>query len=125
MPAVQTRGEAMVAPLRALGLDGMTLHWELAYGLERVREVAAQLPYPLLAANYHQRGAAAPFQPFTVVERGGLKVIGLAAVVATHLLPPDGQQPARRGCQRGRRARAILRAEKTVTPALRRNVAVV
>lgn len=26
MPAVQTRGEAMIAPMRALGLDGMTVH---------------------------------------------------------------------------------------------------
>ncbi len=115
MPAVQTRGEAMLAPLRALGLDGMTVHWELAYGLARVRELAAHLPYPLLAANYHQQGEATPFQPFTVVERGGLKVgvIGLAAVVATHLLPPD---------QRRTLESTMGEAElRTLIPSLRRD----
>jgi len=31
MAAVHTRGDAVIAPMRALGLDGMTAHWEFAY----------------------------------------------------------------------------------------------
>lgn len=91
MAAVHTRGGAVIAPMRALKLDGMTVHWELAYGLERMREIAERLPYPILAANYRQRGASLPLRPFTVIDRAGVRVgiIGLAAVVATHLLPPD------------------------------------
>jgi len=90
MPAVQTRGDALIAPMRALGLDGMTAHWEFAYGLERVREIAERLPYPVLAANYHPLGGALRLPPFTVIDRGGIRVgvIGLAAIVAKHLLPP-------------------------------------
>ncbi len=91
MPAVQTRGLGLVAPMGALGLDAMTVHWEFAYGLGGVREIAARLPYPILAANCHQPGSTAPFAPFTIVERGGIRiaVIGLAAIVAKNLLPPN------------------------------------
>lgn len=94
MAAVQSRGEAVIAPMQALGLDGMTVHWELAYGLERMYEIAERLPYPMLAANYHHRVAPLALQPFTVIERGGVRVaiIGLGAVVAKHLLPPDARR---------------------------------
>ena len=94
MAAVHTRGEALMGPIRTLGLDGMTVHWELAYGLERMREIAERLPYPVLAANYHQSGAALGLRPFTIIERGGVRIgiIGLAAVVARHLLPPDARR---------------------------------
>lgn len=94
MPAVQTRGEALIGPMRALGLDGMTAHWEFAYGLGRVREIAERLPYPVLAANFHDRGGSLTLPPSIVIDRGGISVgiIGLAAVVATHLLPPDGRR---------------------------------
>lgn len=93
MPAVQTRGEALIAPMRALELDAMTVHWEFAYGLDRLREIAAGVPYPVLAANCHFRDSDAPFAPFTVVERGGIRVaiIGLAAVVAGTLLAPEAR----------------------------------
>jgi len=29
MPAVHTRGEVLLNPTRLLGLDGMTVHWEI------------------------------------------------------------------------------------------------
>lgn len=89
MAAVHTRGDVLSAPMAALGLDGMTAHWEFAYGLARLGEIAQRLPYPILAANYH--GSALELQPFTIVDRGGIRVavIGLSAVVAKHLLPRD------------------------------------
>ena len=90
-PRSGARGLGLVAPMRALGLDAMTVHWEFAYGLGGVREIAARLPYPILAANCHRPSSTAPFAPFTIVERGGIRiaVIGLAAIVAKNLLPPD------------------------------------
>lgn len=90
MPAVETRGGAMLAPLRPLRLDAMTAHWEFAYGLDRVREIAGGLAYPILAANCRIPPALG-LHPFTVIDRAGLRigVIGLAAVLAPHLLPPD------------------------------------
>ncbi len=95
MAAVQTRGSALMAPLGCLGLDAMTAHWEFAYGLDRLRDISAELAYPLLAANCHvQAPDSGGFRPFTLIERGGVKVgvVGLAAVVAGHLLPPDARQ---------------------------------
>lgn len=90
MPAVQTQGAALVRPMSELGLDGMTVHWELAYGLRQVATLASALPYPLLAANVTSDGRPA-FAPFTIVERAGLRVgiIGLSAVVGTQLLPRE------------------------------------
>lgn len=49
-------------------------------------------PTPVLAAtNHHHCNASLALEPFTVIDRAGIRVgiVGLAAVVATHLLPPD------------------------------------
>lgn len=89
MAAVRTRGHALLAPLNLLHLDGMTAHWEFAYGLDGLRALAEGLRYPILAANCRGRNASLRSQPFAVIERAGIKVgvIGLAAVLAPHLLP--------------------------------------
>jgi 2',3'-cyclic-nucleotide 2'-phosphodiesterase (5'-nucleotidase family) len=88
MTTVQTQGAAIVTPMRHLALDGMTAHWEFAYGMRRLTALADSLPYPLLAANVTSRSGS-PFPPFTVIDRAGLRigVIGLAAVLSPHLLP--------------------------------------
>lgn len=97
MAAVHTRGDAVIAPMRALGLDGMTAHWEFAYGLARMGEIAQRLPYPILAANYHDRGSSLELQAFTVIDRGGIRVavIGLAAVVANTCCRANSDQCSR------------------------------
>lgn len=94
MAAVHTRGQALMAPLERLGLDAMTVHWEFAYGLDGLRAIAEQLPYPILAANCRVRGASLKYEPFSIVNRAGIKValIGLAAVLAPHLLPVEERQ---------------------------------
>ncbi len=94
MAAIKTHGEALVVPMGALGLDGMTAHWEFAYGLARVGEIADRLPYPVLAANYHPQSDAPALPPFVVIDRAGVRVgvIGLAAVLAGHLLPAAERQ---------------------------------
>lgn len=97
MAAVWSRGEALVAPMSLLGLDAMTTHWEFAYGLARVRELAERLPYPLIAANFTDDGGTLALAPFVVVERGGMTiaVIGLAAVVSVGLLHNAERRTAR------------------------------
>jgi 2',3'-cyclic-nucleotide 2'-phosphodiesterase (5'-nucleotidase family) len=90
MPAVQTQGAALVRPMSALGLDAMTVHWEMAYGWAQVRTLASGLPYPLLAANVTD-GDRSIFAPFRIIDRAGLRIgiIGLSAIVGTHLLPEE------------------------------------
>ncbi|WP_291986168.1 bifunctional metallophosphatase/5'-nucleotidase [Luteitalea sp.] len=94
MPAVHTRGGALVAPMSALGLDAMTVHWELAYGWRQVKALASALPYPLLAANVVGDDGTI-FTPFTIVERAGVRVgiIGLSSVAGTDLLPQADRGP--------------------------------
>lgn len=94
MAAVRTRGLALVPPLRYLGLDGMTVHWEFAYGLGGLREIASALTYPLLGANCHFQGASVPCRPYAIFDRAGIRVavVGLAAVLAPHLLGPKERQ---------------------------------
>lgn len=96
MAAVQTEGAALIRPMRALGLDGMTVHWELAYGMERLRTLAEDVRYPVLAANVIGDHAAT-FLPFTIVERAGVRIgiIGLSAIVAAQLLPPEDRATVR------------------------------
>lgn len=89
-PAVETEGQALVPLLQRLGYDAWTAHWDFAYGPQRLAQVAAQLPYPLLAANcYDEQSGQRVFDPYTVIEAGDLRVgvIGLAAYIVDKMMP--------------------------------------
>ncbi len=88
--AVQSRGEAFIEPVNLLGLDAWTVHWDFAYGPDRMRELAAKLNHPLLASNCYQIDTGELAYPaFTVVERGGVRVgvIGIAATIIDKTMP--------------------------------------
>lgn len=90
-PAIASKGEALVPLLNALGLDGMTAHWEFAFGPAHLRALARGLSYPILASNcYEKESGRAAFPPSRVVERGGLRVgvIGIAATIVDKGMPP-------------------------------------
>ena len=89
--AVQSQGEALVAPVNLLGLDGWTVHWDFAYGPERMQELAAKLNHPLLASNCYVKATGELAYPaFTVIERGGVRVgvVGIAATILDKTMPP-------------------------------------
>ncbi|WP_206809998.1 bifunctional metallophosphatase/5'-nucleotidase [Paradesulfitobacterium ferrireducens] len=89
-PVVQTKGEILVPLLNNLGLDAMTVHWEFAYSPEVLKERAAELNYPLLAANiYHQENGQYFLQPYIVKNINGLKIgiIGLASNIVDKTMP--------------------------------------
>lgn len=91
-PAVSSRGEALLPILNALGLDGMTAHWDFAYGPAQLKRLADRLDYPLLAINCFEEGTdRLVFPPTRVVGRGGLRVgiIGLAATIVDKVMPPE------------------------------------
>ncbi len=89
--AVQSKGEALIEPLNLLGLDAWTVHWDFAYGPDRLRELAARLNHPLLACNCYVAETGELAHPaFTVIERGGVRVgvIGVAATILDKTMPP-------------------------------------
>jgi sulfur-oxidizing protein SoxB len=70
-----TKGADMVGVAKALGVEGMTGHWEFTYGAERVKELVGQLGFPFLAGNVKDTGFGDPvFDGETIVERGGLRI---------------------------------------------------
>lgn len=90
-PAVSTKGEALVPILNALEFDGMTAHWEFAYGPQQFRKLVSMLNYPMLATNIYQKHSDEPLFPsHTIVERSGLHigVIGIAEHIVDKTMPP-------------------------------------
>jgi S-sulfosulfanyl-L-cysteine sulfohydrolase len=89
--AVESRGEALIEPVNLLGLDAWTVHWDFAYGPDRMRELAAKLNHPLLACNCYVKATGELAYPaFTVIERSGVRVgiIGIAATILDKTMPP-------------------------------------
>jgi len=89
-PAVRSKGEALVPVLNALRLDGMTAHWEFAYGPEQFKRVARSLDYPMLAVNcYDDATGDLVFPPYTIRETDDLQVgvIGIAATIIDKVMP--------------------------------------
>ena len=73
-----------------LKLDAWTIHWDIVYGPDKLRELTEKLDYPLLAINgYHEESNERAFQPSLVVTRGGVKVgiIGIAAYIIDKTFP--------------------------------------
>ena len=90
-PAVASKGEALVPILNGLGFDGMTGHWEFAYGPEQLNKLVSMLNYPMLAANiYDQQTDERVFPSHRVIERAGLRigVIGIAEHIVDKTMPP-------------------------------------
>lgn len=89
---VKTRGKVMVPVLNALKFKAMTAHWEFAYGPEQFSNVSCKLSYPVLAINcYNRRSGELVFDPFTLIDIGGLRVgvIGIASNIVDKTMPPS------------------------------------
>ncbi|NLD72906.1 MAG: bifunctional metallophosphatase/5'-nucleotidase [Chloroflexi bacterium] len=91
-PVVHSEGEALLPILNAMGLDGMTAHWEFAYGPARFKALAQRLNYPMLAINcYEEASGELAYPPYVVYEAAGLRVgvIGIAATIVDKTMPPS------------------------------------
>lgn len=90
-PVVQSKGEAILPLLDALGFDAMTGHWDFAYGPAHLKFLVSRLSCPMLAINcYANDTGELTFPPTRVVERGGLRagIIGIAATIVDKTMPP-------------------------------------
>jgi 2',3'-cyclic-nucleotide 2'-phosphodiesterase (5'-nucleotidase family) len=91
-PVEESRGEALIPILNALGLDAMTAHWEFAFGPESFKHSTAKLNYPMLAINVYDKVSNERFfPPYIVKEIGGLRVgiIGIASNIIDKTMPPS------------------------------------
>ncbi len=89
-PVVQSKGEAILPLLDALGFDAMTGHWDFAYGPAHLKFLVSRPSCPMLAINcYANDTGELTFPPTQVVERGGLRVgiIGIAATIVDKTMP--------------------------------------
>ena len=89
-PVVQTKGKILPSFLNQLGLDGMTAHWEFAYGPEAFKDLVKSLKYPMLAINcYYKETEKRVFKPYSIKEVHGLKIgiIGIAATIIDKVMP--------------------------------------
>jgi 2',3'-cyclic-nucleotide 2'-phosphodiesterase (5'-nucleotidase family) len=88
--AVKSKGNTVIPVLNALAFDGMTAHWEFAYGPTNFKRIVDKLEYPMLAINcYDKSTGKLVFLPFTIVECGGLRVgiLGIAATIVDKTMP--------------------------------------
>lgn len=91
--AAWTEGEAILAPLNALGIDvGTPGNWEVVYGPERFRALMRGAGFRVLAYNFHDAATGERlFPPSAVLERGGVRVafVGITDATTTQRQPPD------------------------------------
>jgi 2',3'-cyclic-nucleotide 2'-phosphodiesterase (5'-nucleotidase family) len=91
-PVVQSRGEAVIPILTQMGFHAMTAHWDFAYGPARLKELASQLGYPILANNvYDMKTGKRFFEPYKVLTVAGLTIglIGIACSIVPITMPPS------------------------------------
>jgi 2',3'-cyclic-nucleotide 2'-phosphodiesterase (5'-nucleotidase family) len=91
-PAAWSEGEAVLEPLKALGIDVFTPgNWEPAYGPERFKQTMARLNCPVVCYNFHDIATGQRlFPPSVTFERQGVKiaVVGVTDIGASARQPP-------------------------------------
>ena len=92
-PAAWSRGEAILKPLQAFGLDVFTPgNWEPVYGPERFKELMAELGCPVVCYNFHDIASGKRIFPASVtIDRQGVKtvVVGVTDIGASTRQPPS------------------------------------
>jgi sulfur-oxidizing protein SoxB len=73
--SLATKGADMVQAMEALGVEGMTAHWEFTYGAERVKQLTEASKIPFLCGNVKDTGFGDPvFESTKMFERGGVNI---------------------------------------------------
>ncbi|TFF63657.1 MAG: bifunctional metallophosphatase/5'-nucleotidase [Promethearchaeota archaeon] len=90
--AIKNRGRDMVPILNELGLDGMTAHWEFAYGPKEVKAIEQKLNFPMLAINcYYNHNDELFFNPYIILKRLDYEIgiMGIACNIIDKTMPPE------------------------------------
>lgn len=89
LPLVQSKGEALVPILNKIGVDAMVGHWDFAYGPAQLKNLAAQLSYPVLGINVYQPDGTLFLPPYLIKEVENIKVavIGICSNIIDKTMP--------------------------------------
>ncbi len=89
LPIVQSKGEAIVPVLNALGFNAMVGHWDFAYGREQLEKLAIALNYPILGINVYNDDDTLFLPPYKIIELDDLKiaVIGICSNIIDKTMP--------------------------------------
>jgi S-sulfosulfanyl-L-cysteine sulfohydrolase len=91
-PAAWSRGEVMLEPLNAFGIDVFIPgNWDPVYGPERFKELMGRLSCPVICYNFHDETSGKRlFEPAVVLTRQGVKVafIGVTDIGASNRQSP-------------------------------------
>ena len=90
--AAWTQGEAVVAPLNALGIDaGTPGNWEVVYGPEVFRKLMSEVSYKVICYNFNDKTTGKRlFTPSVILEKDGVRVafVGVTDPTTTKRQPP-------------------------------------
>jgi sulfur-oxidizing protein SoxB len=90
--AAWTQGEAVVAPLNALGIDaGTPGNWEVVYGPEVFRKLMSEVNYKVICYNFSDKNTGKRlFAPSVILEKEGVRVafVGVTDPTTTTRQPP-------------------------------------
>jgi sulfur-oxidizing protein SoxB len=89
LPLVESRGEALVPILNAIGFDAMVGHWDFAYGPQQLKKLQGLLSYPVLGINVYNKDGSRFLQPFIIKEVADVKVgvIGICCNIIDKTMP--------------------------------------
>ena len=88
-PLVDSKGEAIVPVLNQLGINAMVGHWDFGYGPTQLKNIMAQLNYPMLGINVYKEDGSLFLKPFITLQVEDLKVgvIGLCSDIIDKTMP--------------------------------------
>ena len=90
--AAWTQGEAVVAPLNALGINaGIPGNWEVVYGPEAFRKLMSEVNYKVICYNFSDKTTGKRlFTPAVILEKKGVRVafVGVTDPTTTTRQPP-------------------------------------
>jgi S-sulfosulfanyl-L-cysteine sulfohydrolase len=89
LPVVESQGEALLPILTRMEIDAMVGHWDFAYGPQQLKNLAAQLNYPVLGINVYNEDGTLFLKPYVLKETGGIRVgiIGICSNIIDKTMP--------------------------------------
>lgn len=89
LPLLHSKGEAIIPILNKLMFSAMVGHWDFAYGPQQLKELAAQLNYPVLGINVYNEDGSLFLQPYIIkqVEDVKIAIIGICSNIINKTMP--------------------------------------